>query len=393
MRVSVILIAAMLVASFETADAQAPRPPSLTNSSGTAVQRSGAAKGQAVQAPPPIFNGAPVDNSSSQVQLGNRGAVKPFVIFGAPAPVTPPLVQTPVAGAVTTYTEAIPGPNAAAPDNPFNLVVEITYQYAGGKDLCTGTLIDATHVLTAGHCGCGQDYTISFGAGSSAQKVDIAGSPILFDTQVCQIGPGGGNDLALLVLTQGITCPVVVTSTNATQITAGAPNTSTQAVDCRSAAARSSSTAPAMTFGYPPDPYRSLMPLLQKGTKLTVAGYGYTQNYVLGQLMQAAIPIASVACLEPQLEPYCAPFAEMILAQAAGTSNRTDTCQGDSGGPAFLIGPFGYELVAVTSRPAPGVQDNTDLHCGGGGIYTILGRALVTNWFKANGIQAAHPIQ
>ena len=76
----------------------------------------------------------------------------------------------------------------------------------------------------------------------------------------------------------------------------------------------------------------------------------------------------------------------MILAEAPGPSIRTDTCGGDSGGPVFLFVNGAPRLVAVTSRAAPGTQANPNSQCGGGGIYTLIGRKSVHQWLQANGV-------
>jgi hypothetical protein len=76
----------------------------------------------------------------------------------------------------------------------------------------------------------------------------------------------------------------------------------------------------------------------------------------------------------------------MVLADQAGGRAAHDTCGGDSGGPVFWIQDGLAWLVGVTSRAAPGVQQNATLHCGGGGIYTLIGRRDVHAWLRANGV-------
>jgi Trypsin len=261
----------------------------------------------------------------------------------------------------------IVGPGAQeADDARFGSVVAIGFNHADGRPfLCTGTLLTATMVLTAGHCGCGvpSSYGISFNRDTRGDDFDrirnVSGAPILFDPRICinqQLG--GGNDLALIRLVDGAV-PVPPDPK--------APK-------------------PA---DFPADMVFDLRSTLLKGAKLTAIGYGFTSSNVLGVRMQADIPIFSFDCEERALGRFCAPFAEMILAAAPGPQGRDDTCGGDSGGPVFRFVDGQPRLVGVTSRAAPGLQDNPTLHCGGGGIYTLIGRKTVHDWLLANGVPAA----
>jgi hypothetical protein len=255
--------------------------------------------------------------------------------------------------------------------DPAPLVVGIVYRGGnGGSDyeICTGTIVDSTHILTAGHCACGlpTSYriylsesiypdgikTIDGGLGTIFLNTK---PPIMFDSGLCQAGQidrsAYGKDLALLELAAGASIGV-----------------------------------PAINFG---DPIGALLSELVNGQKLLVMGYGYNNQNLIGFRNKDAIPIRSVASMEPTLAPYCKSFAEMILGQSPGPTARDDTCGGDSGGPVFYTANGGYVLIAVTSRSAPGVQDNPGNNCGGGGIYTILGRDSVQLWLSANGVKAA----
>jgi V8-like Glu-specific endopeptidase len=341
----------------------------------------------------------------------NPPQVNPKIFDGTPAPDSqlttspPPVVQASTPGAPPSVTPSLDSARfpvdrtTAAPDIPTSLVVAIIYQQTDGGHLCTGTLIDPTHVLTAGHCGCGENYFISRDTYVplndpaalkqliSMRAIQVSLPPILFDQSVCKNGPKAGNDLALLVLPpQSIACKVALSSR------AAAANGVPSPADCRSDAAQQDVNAVAKTFGYPDDKFWNLMPQLPQGRKLTVAGYGYTENRTDGRLLEAAVPVASTACTEPRWAKYCSPFSEMILAEPPGPNLRHDTCQGDSGGPVFLIDSGGYTLIAVTSRPAPGIADDPVLECGGGGIYTIIGRQTVKAWLQASGVSVARTL-
>jgi hypothetical protein len=257
-------------------------------------------------------------------------------------------------------------------------------------------LIDGIHILTAGHCGCGEpeSYRVIIDDDlnpTQTIKFGLSGAPVLFDQRVCRNARLYGNDLALLTLKVAFHCDVAVAAqadawnVNGTWIWQGTP----APADCRPADAQN---APGRSFGFSSLSVLDLLPTLRSGVKLTAVGYGYTEKHVLGRRAFAQIPIASANCTEPQFAPYCAPFAEMILASAVGTQRRTDTCKGDSGGPIFLINEIGYTLIGITSRNAPGVDDDPILHCGGGGIYTLLGRRSVQDWLLANGVGMSGPV-
>jgi hypothetical protein len=262
------------------------------------------------------------------------------------------------------------GPDAG-PAPEFKSVVAIYYNKAdGGRYICTGTLLTPTLVLTAGHCGCGLpgSYTVDFRldarSGVQTRVANVEDRPILFDQRVCRGGNlSNGRDLALLRLIQ---------------------------------IENNDDTHPSMS-GYPHDLIWDLRAQLVPKRRLTAVGYGYAANGHVGFRNHVTIPIASGDCTSRRYRNICMPFGEMALAEAPGPRLRSDTCGGDSGGPIFLIAEDGRPtLVAVTSRAAPGSQDNPLGHCGGGGIYVIVGRKSVQAWLRANGaneipVQAPKP--
>jgi secreted trypsin-like serine protease len=254
-----------------------------------------------------------------------------------------------------------------ASDVQYGFVVAIYY---AGIDratyLCSGTLLTSRLILTAGHCGCGLPGTYWVDVHQNAHQPPpsdlhyVDGPPILYDQTVCRNNNlSQGNDLALLRLRDAVDL-------------AGPdypPDSSLWA-----------------GYGYPPEFIWDLRAKLVRGASLIAIGYGYTSQLLLGVRMQADIPIFSFDCEEAALAAVCAPFAEMILAEAPGPRLRSDTCGGDSGGPVFRMEGNRPRLVAVTSRAAPGLQDNPVLHCGGGGIYSLIGRKSVQHWLAANGV-------
>jgi Trypsin len=61
--------------------------------------------------------------------------------------------------AAARFLSALPiTADTPAPEAPSGIVVAITYSERGSQStsLCTGTVLDATHILTAGHCGCSE---------------------------------------------------------------------------------------------------------------------------------------------------------------------------------------------------------------------------------------------
>jgi hypothetical protein len=284
------------------------------------------------------------------------------------------------------------GPTTPAPEQPHRLAVAVTYATAAGRpQIGTGVVLGPRQILTAGHCGCGvpSSYQVFIEDDVVPGRQDgyrLAQSPILFDPGACRAPPGRGADLALLVLDEDLICAAAAGP--GPKIVNGQPAPG----DCRSDVARRAGTAPPVSFGYPAEPFWTLLQRLRQGLRLTVVGYGYTETGAIGARMQAEVPVHSAACLEPAVAEVCAPFAEMILAEAPGSGRRPDSCRGDSGGPVFLVENGGYTLVAVTSRAAPGTHMNAIGHCGGGGIYTVLSRISVQRWLAANGVAPAAPI-
>lgn len=242
----------------------------------------------------------------------------------------------------------------------------------GEEQLCTGTLLDRRHVLTAGHCACGipASYSLSnspvvppVGAGPRRGDYRALGAPITFDPAACEQGSRFGRDLALIKLA--------------------------------SDAAEMNKDNDRQSYWWS-DVERQIQP---RSTRLIVIGYGRTEKGETGQRMQAEVPPITTNCRERNWWPYCMPFAEMMLGEP-GTVQPRDTCGGDSGGPVLMevLAPdpkFGNALtrvtalVGVTSRAAPFDQPLANGECGGGGIYTAIGRFSVARWLADNGVKFA----
>jgi endonuclease G len=100
------------------------------------------------------------------------------------------------------------------------------------------------------------------------------------------------------------------------------------------------------------------------GAPVQVVGFGLTTTSGTGdntRLHQAMLPVVDPSCTtDPACAPAIAPDGEFI---AGG--DGTDACFGDSGGPVYLDTPTGTGLIGVVSR---GLASWTE-PCGGGGIY------------------------
>jgi hypothetical protein len=252
--------------------------------------------------------------------------------------------------------------------------------------VCTGTFVGPRQVLTAGHCGCGKpsSYVIHLAEdarNSGGPSFPITGAPILYDGRFCLGGAPFGSDLALLMLPTGIVCtPTGVRI----QVIDGGPAPGECPI------AKSDKNATYALFNIvstrDQDLVWNLRSKLTKGTSLTTLGFGWTETGSYGKRLYAKIPILSFDCEEGDLDSVCAPFAEMILASHEGETNPKDSCGGDSGGPVFLFEDNEQKLIAVTSRAGPGFQRADLHHCGGGGVYTLIGRKSVLAWLAAHGV-------
>lgn len=256
-------------------------------------------------------------------------------------------------------------------------VVGIRYTTPQGASICTGTLLNRRLVLTAAHCGCGWDYSVTQQPRINEQPaLAVLGRPILFDPLACERGILPGYDLALLKLARDADV-----DPDAEEGPPPLPNQPDKKKEY----------APPFKLAY------ALSEVTRVGDKLTVMGYGLTETGTRGRRMEAEVPVYTPDCSKAQhIAAGCAPFLEMILSSSARTDGTppTDTCNGDSGGPVFAMrkdrgGKSVPILFAVTSRPAP--LPHTDLanHCGGGSINVVIGRKDVLFWLFQNGVASA----
>lgn len=195
---------------------------------------------------------------------------------------------------------------------------------------CTGTLIAADVVVTAGHC---VQYATRIFLGSDVSKT---GKVVQVRERVRhpQYRQGGKqNDLMVLLLASPV-----------------------ENVEPRKLATKA---------------------LIEEATDGRVVGFGNTDpigSAGYGIKRQVDVPIASSACKgsldgEPDEKAYgCDAGLEFV---AGKPLLAKDSCTGDSGGPFYIEAPAGgWLLVGATSRATNSAPND----CGDGGIYVRLDR-------------------
>ncbi|MFM9107343.1 MAG: trypsin-like serine protease [Chloroflexota bacterium] len=251
---------------------------------------------------------------------GHGAGVKPQIIGGSPVP----------AG---TYR--------------FTTFLNITigaYTY-----LCGGSLIDASHVLTAAHC--------VDGASAAGIKAWIGGN------QMGDQGPLGAIQRSASAVQVHPSWNGNTTQYDAAVITLGqaVPPAASGGVDPIRLAGSGS--------GYG----------LGAGTPLTVAGWGVvnenTQS-LASQLMAVSVPVQSDAYCENQY--WGSSYSTAVNFCAGPQGGGKDSCQGDSGGPIFFYDGATYTQIGVVSW-GYGCAD-----AGYPGVYTRLANSSISNF--VNGI-------
>ena len=224
-----------------------------------------------------------------------------------------------VLGAMTaTPSSAVVGGTDAAPGE-FPSIAEVTYGAPGvGIFLCSGTLIDATHVLTAGHC-------------SSVTKAALVSSPAAWPAPSINVWIGG--------TTSGGGEPATVSSVSIPPDYLGLTDRNDLSILTLAAP---STKAPTKVAG------ASERSIWNPGTLGTIVGWGETEDGgdLPDTLQKAQVPITSDAyCESAYSDEDGWDFDPETMICAGYPDGGVDSCHGDSGGPLFS----GGRVVGVTS--------------------------------------------
>ena len=243
-------------------------------------------------------------------------------------------------------------------------VRSLVYVRAGGS-VCSGTLVDVTHVITAGHCAFGRSPgSISVGWTPTGVLPVTTWAPVIS----AAVHPDYDNttfvnDIAVLTLT----IPLL----GAEPMPLGSPALAR-------ASLKDGASVASAGFGYT----SSRGPLSDRArvADLTVlpdrvcAADGAT--YVIGEVTFTGLGVDTATAL-------CAigvvPQSSLII----------DTCQGDSGGPLFVDTARGARLLGLVSGGVgcAGFEGGTELKAKTPGVYTRIAPYLT--WLAGIGVRSA----
>ena len=238
-------------------------------------------------------------------------------------------------------SSAVVGGSNAGPTE-FPSVAEITF----GAFACTGTLIDPTHVLSAGHCGSATGAVVAspvgwptplidvrIGSNKSGQGEQVPVSSVTISPEY--LGLTSRNDLSILTLSRA--------STKApTQVAAGSERS-----------------------------------IWDPGTLATIAGWGVTEEDgdLPDTLQKAQVPITTDAyCESAYSDDDGWDFDPETMVCAGYPQGGVDTCQGDSGGPLFADASGVRRVVGVTS------WGNGCAQPGQPGVYARVADTKLRTW-------------
>jgi secreted trypsin-like serine protease len=242
---------------------------------------------------------------------------------------------------------AVVGGSDAGP-NEFPSVAEITFGVFG----CTGTLIDPTHVLSAGHCatptgivaGSPAEWPtplidVYIGSNKAGEGENIPVSDVVISPEY--LGLSDRNDISVLTLSRAsVHAP--------TQVAAGSERS-----------------------------------IWNPGVLATIAGWGNTSadgEEFPDTLQKAQVPITTDAyCSDAygENDGLTGGFDAETMVCAGYPEGGVDTCQGDSGGPLFADGSGGRRVVGVTSWGNGCAQE------GFPGVYARVADTKLRTWVES----------
>ena len=239
-------------------------------------------------------------------------------------------------------SSAVVGGSDAAPGE-FPSVAEITFGVFG----CTGTLIDPTHVLSAGHCG-------------SATGA-LVGSPIAWPTPLIDVRIGSNKT------GEGERVPVSSVAISPEYL--GLSDRNDLSILTLS---RPSVHAPTPVAG------AGERSIWNPGVLATIAGWGDTtgNSDFSDTLQKAQVPITTDAyCRDAygENDGLTGGFDAETMVCAGYPEGGVDTCQGDSGGPLFASG----RVVGVTSWGAGCAEP------GFPGVYARVADTKLRTWVES----------
>ena len=241
-------------------------------------------------------------------------------------------------------------------------VVAINFRQNGRSVICTGEALSADAILTAAHCTCGDPGSYTVVAGPHAtdhvpDKKKFKVSEIVhLPGYSCNRSPErqAGFDIGLIKLSQ-------------------------------SSEYLAAKVRPITLYGEA---------IRNRPENFEVFGYGFTEQGKIGERRGAGVPVVSYTCTERRWRQQgCSSLREFVLsAQLSSGTKETyprlrDSCGGDSGGPVFWYSAERrVYLVGIVSRGLNTTTRVAGQPCGGGGIYSVVGRHSVIAWLESEGV-------
>src|SRR5688572_23517008 len=251
-----------------------------------------------------------------------------------------------LAAVAASPSSAVVGGTDAGPGE-FPSVAEITF----GGFFCTGTLIDSTHVLSAGHCA---------NPTSLAVAAPVAWPPQLIDVRIGSNKAGEGERVPVSSVTISPEYLGLLNSRNDLSVLT---------------LSRPSIHAPTKIAG------AAERSIWDPGDLATIAGWGNTSadgEEFPDTLQKAQVPITTDAyCESAYSDDEGWDFDPETMVCAGYPEGGVDTCQGDSGGPLFADGSGGRRVVGVTSWGNGCAQE------GFPGVYARVADTKLREWVRS----------